>query len=54
MQAIRCGVLDGSIPSAIADSGATSHMGTTKDSAKHAFIPTGNPSNKVFQLPNGR
>ena len=28
-------------------------MGTTKDSSKHAFIPTGKPSTKVFQLPDG-
>jgi hypothetical protein len=27
-------------------------VGTTKDSSKHAFIPTGKPSNKVFQLLN--
>ena len=49
---LRRGVLNGSIPSAIADSGATSHVGTTKDSARHAFVPTGNTSNKVFQLPD--
>jgi hypothetical protein len=53
-QSIRRRVLDGSIPSAIADSGATSHVGTTKDSSKHAFIPTGKPSTKVFQLPDGK
>ncbi len=52
-RAIRRGVLDGSIPSAVANSGAASHVGTMKDSAKHAFIPTGKPSNKVFQLPDG-
>ena len=52
-QSIRRRVLNGSIPSAIADSGATSHVGTTKDSSKHAFIPTGKPSTKVFQLPDG-
>ena len=28
-------------------------MGTKKDSSKHAFIPTGKPSTKVFQLPDG-
>jgi hypothetical protein len=52
-QDIRRQVLDSSIPSAIADSGATSHVGTTKDSSQHAFIPTGKLSNKVFQLPGG-
>ena len=52
-QSIRRGVLDGSIPSAIAKSGATSPVGTKKDSSKHAFISTGKPSTKVFQLPDG-
>jgi len=28
-------------------------VGTKKDSSKHAFIPTGKPSTKVFQLPDG-
>jgi hypothetical protein len=50
---IKQGVLNGSIPSTIADSGVTSHVGTTKNSAQQAFIPTGQPSHKVFQLPNG-
>jgi hypothetical protein len=34
------------------DSGATSHMGTIADSAKQAFVPTTQPSHKIFQLPN--
>jgi hypothetical protein len=50
---IKQEVLNGSIPSTIANSGATSHIGTTKDSAQQAFIPTGQSSHKVFQLPNG-
>jgi len=28
-------------------------VGTKKNSSKHAFIPTGKPSTKVFQLPDG-
>jgi hypothetical protein len=50
---IRQGVLDGSIPSAIANSSATSNVGTKKDKAKQAYIPTGKQSSKVFQLPDG-
>ncbi|KAL7476218.1 hypothetical protein ACHAW6_002094 [Cyclotella cf. meneghiniana] len=53
MQFIRRRVLDSSIPSANAGSGATSHVGTMKDSSKQAIIPTGIPSHKVFQLPDG-
>jgi hypothetical protein len=52
-QSIRRGVLGGSIPSAVADSGATSYVVTKKDSSKHAVVPTGKPSTKVFQLPDG-
>jgi hypothetical protein len=50
---IRQGVLDGSIPSAVANSGATSNIGTKKDKAKQAYIPTRKGSSKIFQLPNG-
>ncbi len=50
-EALRRGVLDGSIPSAAADSGATSSVGTKSDS-QH-FISTGKRSDKTFQLPNG-
>ncbi len=49
---IRQGVLDGSIPSDVANSGATSNVGTKKDKAKQAYIPTGKCSSKIFQLPN--
>ena len=52
-QSIQRGVLNSSIPSAVANSSATSRVGTKKDSSKHAFIPTGKPSTKVFQLPDG-
>jgi hypothetical protein len=50
---IRQGVLDGSIPSAVADSGATTNIGTKKDKAKQAYIPTGKGSSKIVQLTNG-
>jgi hypothetical protein len=46
---LRRGVLDGSIPSAVVDSGATSSVGTPTD----PFAKTGQQSNKVFCLPNG-
>ncbi len=38
---IREGVLNGSIPSAIADSGAASNIRTTRDRARKAFVATG-------------
>jgi hypothetical protein len=47
------GVLTGSIPSAITNSGASSHVGTALDAYKGAFIPTGKRSHKVFELPDG-
>jgi len=46
---IKKGVLGGSIPSIIADSAATSSVGTP---TAH-LIPTGRISNKIFQLPDG-
>ena len=46
-------VFDGSIPSAFADSGATSNIGTTKDRAKKAFVATEHKSDKAFCMPNG-
>ncbi len=46
---LRRGVLDGSIPSAVVDSGATFSVGTPID----PFAKTGRRSNKVFRLPNG-
>ena len=51
--ATKRGVLNGSIPSTIANSGVTSHIGTTLDAYKGAFIPTGKRSHKVFELPDG-
>jgi hypothetical protein len=38
---IKEGVLNGSIPSAVADSSATSNVGTMKDRARKAFVATG-------------
>jgi len=43
------GVLDGSIPSAVVDSGVTSSI----DTPTNPFAKTGRQSNKVFRLPNG-
>jgi hypothetical protein len=48
-KALQRGVLDRSIPLAAANSGATSSLGTKRDS-KH-FISTGKLSNKIFQMP---
>jgi hypothetical protein len=48
---IRKGVLNGSIPSIVADSAATLNVSAKKDKA--LFLPTGRASNKVFQLPDG-
>ena len=50
---IKDGVRDGTIPSAIADTGATSSVGTTRDRENHAFVPTGRRSTKAFHMPNG-
>jgi len=47
---MRCGVLNGTIPSAVADSGASSNVGTKDDPCPR----TGKPSNKVFILPGGQ
>ncbi len=49
-QIIKKGVLNGSIPSIVADSAATSSVGTPTA----PLIPTGHKSNKIFQLPDGR
>ena len=46
---IKKGVLNGSIPSIIADSAATSSVGTPTA----PLIPTRHISNKIFQLPDG-
>jgi hypothetical protein len=48
-QLIKKRVLNGSIPSIVADSAATSHIGTKHD----PFIPMGRTSKKIFQLPDG-
>ncbi len=48
------GVLDGSIPSAVTDSGATSSIGTKRDRNRKAFAPTGQKSDKAFRMPNGK
>jgi hypothetical protein len=48
-QFIKKGILDGSIPSIVADSAATSSVGTPTA----PLIPTGRTSNKIFQLPDG-
>ena len=50
---IKKGVLDGSIPSAVPDSGATSSVGTKRDRNRKAFAPTGQKSNKAVRMPNG-
>jgi hypothetical protein len=50
---IKQGVLDGSKPSAVANSGATSNIRTKKDKAKQDYIPTGKCSSKIFQLTDG-
>ena len=41
---MRCGVMNGSIPSAVADSGSSSNVGTKDNPCPR----TGKPSNKVF------
>ena len=47
------GVLDRSIPSAVADSGATLSVGTKRDRKRNAFVMTGRQSDKAFRMPNG-
>jgi hypothetical protein len=51
---IKKGILDGSIPSAMADSGATSSIGKKRDRNRKAFARTGRKSNKAFCMPNGK
>ena len=46
---LRQAVLDGSVPSGISDTGATSSAGREGD----PFIQTNTPSNKTFHLPTG-
>jgi hypothetical protein len=50
---LKQGVLDGSIPSAIADSGATLSVGTKRDKKRNALVTTGRQSDKAFRMPNG-
>jgi hypothetical protein len=50
---LKEGVLNGSIPSAFADSAATSSVGTKKDLYRNAFVSTGQKSDKAFHMPNG-
>ena len=47
---IRCGIMNGTIPSTVMDSGCTSNVGKKNDPSKR----TGVASNKVFILPNGQ
>jgi len=44
---VRCGIMNGTIPSTVMDSGCTSNVGTSKDPCQR----TGVSSNKVFILP---
>jgi len=46
---LRRGIMDGTISSTIADSGATSGVGTADDTSHR----TGEPSDKQFTLPSG-
>ncbi len=48
---LKEGVLNCSIPSAFADSAATSSAGTKKDQSRNAFVSTGRQSDKAFYLP---
>jgi hypothetical protein len=50
---LKQGVLDGSIPSAVADSRATSSVGTKRDRKRNTFIATGRQSDNAFHMPNG-
>ena len=47
---MRKGILDGTITSAISDTGATSTAGKPGD----PFDEIGQPSSKTFKLPDGR
>jgi hypothetical protein len=51
-QQLKAGVHDGSIPSAVANTRATSSIGTTKYKHRNAFIQTGQQSTKSFHMPN--
>ena len=47
---LRCGIMKGTIPSTVMDSGCTSNVGTSNDPCQR----TGVASNKVFILPSGQ
>ena len=49
---LKTGVLDGSIPSAVADSGATSSVRTKRDRKRNVFVTTGHQADKAFRMPN--
>jgi hypothetical protein len=51
---IKKGVLNELIPSAVADSRATSSVRTKRDRNRKAFAPTGQKSDKAFCMPNGK
>jgi hypothetical protein len=50
---LKQGVLDRSIPSAVAGSGVTSSVGTKRDRKRNAFVVTGCQLDKAFCMPNG-
>jgi hypothetical protein len=50
---LKQGVLDRSIPSAVANSRATLSIGTKRDRKRNAFVATGCQSDKAFCMPNG-
>jgi hypothetical protein len=52
-QQVKAGIRNGSIPSAVTNTGATSSIEATKDSCRNVFIPTGQQSTKAFHMPNG-
>jgi hypothetical protein len=51
---LKQGVLDRSIPSAVADSRATLSIGTKRDRKRKVFVATGRQSDKAFRMPNGK
>ena len=53
MNKLKQGVLDGSIPSAAADSEARSSIGTKRDRKRNVFVATEMQLDKIFHMPNG-
>ena len=51
-QKTKEGVLNGTIPTTVADSGTTSSVGALKDTGE--YEPTGLKSNKIFKVANGQ